>query len=203
MSISVIYKSPWLYEAFLILRYRGEYLNRSRAIAELIPEGSSVVDLCCGPATLYFGHLRHKGVAYLGLDINEGFVTRLAKRGVPASLLDVTADSPLPRGDYLVMQGSLYHFLPEPYPIIERMLKAARHNVIITEPVWNLADSKNPALSWLASKLANPGTGDQVSRFNESRFEEFVNRYRARDLVVAYYPVAAGRERLCVLRGGA
>jgi ubiquinone/menaquinone biosynthesis C-methylase UbiE len=73
MSISVIYKSPWLYEAFLILRYRGEYLNRSRAIAELIPEGSSVVDLCCGPATLYFGHLRHKGVAYLGLDINEGF----------------------------------------------------------------------------------------------------------------------------------
>lgn len=203
MSTSVIYKSPWLYEAFLVLRYRSEYVARSRAIAELIPEGSSVVDLCCGPATLYFSHLRRKGVSYLGLDINEGFVTRLSKRGVPASLLDVTVDSPLPQGDYLVMQGSLYHFLPEPYPIVERMLKAARCNVIITEPVWNLADNKNPVLSWLAKKLANPGTGDQANRFNESRFEEFVKQYRARDLVVAYYPVAAGRERLCMLRGGA
>jgi SAM-dependent methyltransferase len=203
MSTSVIYRSPWLYEAFLVLRYRGNYLERSRAIAKLIPEGSSVVDLCCGPATLYFSHLRRKRVSYLGLDINEGFVTRLARRGVPASLLDVTVDSPLPQGDYLVMQGSLYHFLPEPYPLVDRMLKAARCNVIITEPVWNLADSKNPVLSWLARKLANPGTGDQANRFNESRFEEFVNQYRAKELVAAYYPVAAGRERLCMLRGGA
>ena len=30
-----------------------------------------------------------------------------------------------------------------------------------------------------------------------------MNRYRASDLVVAYYPIAAGRERLCLLRGGA
>jgi SAM-dependent methyltransferase len=202
MSTSVIYKSSWLYEAFLVLRYRGKYVERSRAIADLIPEGSSVVDLCCGPATLYFSHLRRKGISYTGLDINEGFVTRLSSRGVPASLVDVTVDSLLPQGDYLVMQGSLYHFLPDPYPVVERMLKAAKRNVIITEPVWNLADSKNPFSSWLARKLTDPGTGDQPNRFNESRFDEFVNRYRARDMVVAYYPIAAGRERLCMLRGG-
>ncbi|MBV8101537.1 MAG: hypothetical protein JOZ31_20530 [Verrucomicrobia bacterium] len=75
--------------------------------------------------------------------------------------------------------------------------------MIITEPVWNLADSKNSVASWLARKLANPGTGDQPNRFNESRCEEFVNQYRKKDLVAAYYPVAAGRERLCMLRGGA
>lgn len=202
MDTSLIYRSSWIYEGFLVLRYRGEYLARSRAIADLIPEGSSVVDLCCGPATLYFSHLQRKRVSYTGLDINQGFVRRLAARGISATHWDVTAEAPLPAGDYLVMQGSLYHFLPDPHPIVGRMLAAAERNVIITEPVWNLADSPNPLVSWLAGKLTNPGTGDQSNRFNESRFDQFVNQYRARDLVVAYYPIAAGRERLCVLKAG-
>jgi SAM-dependent methyltransferase len=201
MSTSIIYKSPLLYEAFLLIRYRGEYRQRSEAIAALIPEESSVVDLCCGPATLYFSHLRLKRVSYTGLDINRGFVDRLSARGVKAHLWDVEKNESLPEADFLVMQGSLYHFLPDPYPIVDRMLMAAGRSVILTEPVQNLADSKNPMVSWMASKLANPGTGDQASRFNEVRFEKFVDHYRRSGQVADFRPIAASRERLCVLRG--
>jgi len=201
MNTSVIYRSAWLYEAFLVLRYRGEYEERSRAVAELIPDGSSVVDLCCGPGTLYFRHLRHKKASYTGLDINSSFVKRLSSRGIATSTWDASSDKPLPRADYLVMQGSLYHFLPDPYPVIDRMIAAAKQKVILTEPITNLANSKNPFVSWLARKLANPGTGDQPHRFNESSFEKLVELYKMSGRLLGYYAIAGGRERLCVLRG--
>jgi SAM-dependent methyltransferase len=200
MSTSIIYKSPLLYEAFLMVRYGRHYRERSEAIAALIPSGSSVVDLCCGPATLYFNHLKSKQVSYTGLDINRGFVDRLSRRGVKTQLWDVENNEPLPQADYLVMQGSLYHFLPDPYPIVDRMIMAAKRCVLLTEPVKNLADSKNPFVAWMASKLANPGTRDQASRFDEGRFEKFVDHYRSAGRVIQFCPIAAGRERLCVLR---
>lgn len=193
--------------------YRQGYHARSHALAALIPERSSVVDLCCGPATLYFKHLRFKQVSYTGLDINRAFVERLSSlaSGKARSLQpgdsraagivwDVTSNSPLPKADYVIMQASLYHFLPDPYPIVDRMLAAAHKNVILTEPVRNLADSKNPLLAKLARKLTNPGTADQPNRFNEKRLEEFLARYRLEGRVVESYPIAAGREQLCLLR---
>jgi len=195
--------------------YGSGYKDRSEALATLIPKGSSVVDLCCGPATLYFRYLRPRDVSYTGLDINRRFVERLSRMGpdkrpransqesprVTGIVWDVATDVSLPEADYVIMQSSLYHFLPDPNPIVDRMLAAAHKGVILTEPVRNLAQSKNPSVARLARKLTDPGTGDQPRRFNESRFEEFVNQYRARGLVVAYYPIAAGRERLCMLRG--
>jgi SAM-dependent methyltransferase len=213
MSTSIFYQTPWLYEGLMRVLYLGGYNARSEALAALIPERSSVVDLCCGPATLYFKHLRFKQVSYTGLDINRGFVERLSLLGsgkvrnpqpdgttVTGMVWDATADAPLPKGDYVIMQASLYHFLPDPYPIVDRMLVAAEKYVILTEPVRNLTDSKNPLIAGLSRKLTNPGTGDQPNRFNEKRFEEFLERYRDEGRVVDSYPIAAGREKLCVLR---
>ena len=199
MSTSVIYKFSWLYEAFILARYRGEYSERSEALARLIPKRSSVVDLCCGPATLYFRHLRHQEVSYTGLDINRSFIERLSARGATGILWDVTTSAPLPKADYLIMQGSLYHFLPNPHPIVDRMLAAAYKHVLITEPVLNLLDSRNPIVVWLAQKLTDPGTGPQSSRFNVDLFDQFLQHYRASGQLVDSYPIAAGRERLCVL----
>src|SRR5258708_32929644 len=78
MKASVIYRYSWLYEACIFVRYRQHYRDRCRALAELIPANSSVVDVCCGPATLYFDHLRKKNVQYTGLGINAGFWRGLA-----------------------------------------------------------------------------------------------------------------------------
>jgi SAM-dependent methyltransferase len=215
MSTSIFYRHPWLYEGLMRVLYLGGYKQRSQALAALIPEGSSVVDVCCGPGTLYFSYLRLRHVTYTGLDINRAFVNRLVAFGhneawhdneprrprVSGMVWDASAERPLPRADYLVMQASLYHFLPDPRPLVDRMLVAAKEKVILTEPVRNLADSKNPALAWLSRKLTNPGTGDQPRRFNEARFENFIDEYRAEGRVIEFYPIAGGRERLCVLQG--
>ena len=200
VSTSIIYRFPWLYKSVMFLLYRGGYRERSKALATLIPDGASVVDLCCGPAALYFDHLRFKRVAYTGLDINSGFIESVASRGAKAMVWDVSANAPLPKADYLIMQSSLYHFLPDPRPVVDRMLEAAEKNVFLTEPVRNIADSSNPAVAWLARKLTNPGTGDQPRRFNAERFEQFLKQYREASLVVDSYPTAGGREQLCILR---
>ena len=62
MSATVVYKSPLLYEAVMLALYGRHYFARYRAIADLIPAGSSVLDLCCGPAILYSRYLRNKNV---------------------------------------------------------------------------------------------------------------------------------------------
>src|SRR5258708_21316212 len=114
MKASVIYRYSWLYEACIFVRYRQHYRDRCRALAELIPANSSVVDVCCGPATLYFDHLRKKNVQYTGLDINAGFVRRLAVRPVKRGLWDIPSAGSLTPTHFLVMQGVLYHFFPDP-----------------------------------------------------------------------------------------
>jgi len=202
VSTSIIYRFSWLYKAVMFLLYRDGYRERSQALAALIPEGASVVDLCCGPATLYFDHLQSRRVSYTGLDINTGFVESASARGAKTMVWDISGNTPLPKADYLIMQASLYHFLPDPHPVVDRMLEAAKKNVLLTEPVRNVADSSNPAWAWLARKLTNPGTGDQPRRFNAQLLDEFLAPYRAAGRLVDTYPIAGGRERLCVLRAG-
>jgi SAM-dependent methyltransferase len=186
----------------MFLLYQGGYVERSKAMAALIPDGASVVDLCCGPATLYFDHLRFKSIIYTGLDINEGFVENVCSRGGNAMVWDLVGNRELPRADYVIMQSSLYHFLPDARSIVDRMLKAAKKNVLIAEPVRNVADSENRLVAWIARKLTNPGTGDQPCRFNAKLFDAFLAPYRAAGRLVDSYPIAAGREQLCVLRAG-
>ena len=114
-------------------------------------------------------------VIYAGLDINRSFVNRLSARGLTGRLGDVTTDEPLLNADYLITQSRLYHFLPDPYSIVDRMLAAARQRVVLAEPVRNLADSKSPFVAWLAKRLADPGTGDQPNRFDSVLFQKLLD----------------------------
>ena len=197
MSKSFIYKSSFVYELAMLLLYGRHYASRYRAIAELIPEGSSVLDLCCGPALLYHRYLRPRNVKYTGLDINANFITRLIRRGGGGQVWDLRNNEPLPAADYVIMQASLYHFLPEASPIVNRMLKAARKQVIIAEPIRNLTTSNSGLLSLLGRMFTNPGSGEQALRFNETSLAEFFSAYRSR--VVQSFPIAGDRERVYVL----
>src|SRR6185369_13287964 len=125
----------------MLLLYGRHYPARYRVICDLIPSGSSVLDLCCGPAILYHRYLRAKSVRYTGLDINQKFIDRLIRSGGLGKLWDLRGDEPLPAADYVIMQASLYHFLPDPSTIVNRMLQAAHKRVIIAEPIRNLATS--------------------------------------------------------------
>ncbi|MBF6329846.1 class I SAM-dependent methyltransferase [Nocardia transvalensis] len=197
MKTSLIYRDGRIYELLMRGLYGAHYKARFRAIAELIPEGVGVVDVCCGPGTLYTRYLRGKSVAYTGLDLNAGFIARLNAAGGRGQVWNVHADTPLPAADYLVMQASLYHFLPDAAPIVDRMLAAARRQVIITEPIRNLATSDNPVLASIGRRCTDAGEGAQTRRFSEDTLDDLFRGYESR--IVRRARIAGGREKLFVL----
>ncbi len=195
---SIIYRNRATYGVLMRMLYGRHYGARSKVVADLIPAGSSVLDVCCGPAVLYVDHLRARHIDYTGLDLNEGFVKRLTAAGGNGQLWNVHADKPLPEADYVVMQASLYHFLPDPAPVVDRMLAAARTQVVIAEPVRNLASSENRLVAALARRFTDPGDGEQAHRFTEASLDAFLaGRYR--DRILSRGLVAGGREKVYVL----
>lgn len=177
--------------------YGRHYAARFRAIAELVPDGAAVVDVCCGPATLYTHYLRAKSVDYTGLDLNEGFVERLIAAGGHGRVWNLHSDTPLPTAEYVIMQASLYHFLPEPAHVLDRMLAAAGKQVIISEPIRNLATSNSRVLAAIARRFTDAGDGAQRHRFTEATLDDLFRDYDAR--VAQRAVIAGGREKLYVL----
>jgi len=201
MATSLIYKSASLYELAMFLLYGRHYTSRYRAIADLIPDGSSVLDLCCGPAHLYQRCLQAKSVKYTGLDINKKFIARVIRRGGSGRVWDLRSSESLPHADYVIMQASLYHFLPDASQIVDRMLEASRERVIIAEPIRNLTTSNSRLVSLLGRIFTNPGVGEHALRFTEESLADFFASYAAR--VVQSFPIAGGREKVYVLSGQA
>jgi len=196
-STSLIYRSSSLYELAMLALYGRHYGSRYRAIAELVPNGSSVLDLCCGPALLYHRYLRHKSVRYTGLDVNAEFIDRLTRRGASGQVRDLRSEEALPEADYVIMQASLYHFLPDPSPVMDRMLRAARRQVIVSEPIRNLSSSDSRLVALVGKLLTDPGVGNHTQRFNEASLDQFFSRYRS--LVQQSFLAACGREKLYIL----
>ncbi len=201
MSTSLIYRSARGYELLMRALYGRHYAARMSAVAGEVPNGASVLELCCGPGTLYLRHLRERASGYIGLDVNERFVAGLRRRGVDARRVDLAADEqPLPSADVVIIQASLYHFLPHSERIVERMLAAARERVIVAEPIRNLASSGVPIVRLLGRRATDPGVGGHADRFTEDTLDELMRRYRER--IVKAFPIPGGREKVYVLAAG-
>ncbi|MGI8902684.1 MAG: class I SAM-dependent methyltransferase [Solirubrobacteraceae bacterium] len=199
-TTSFVYRSAFGYELLMRALYGRHYESRMVAVAEQVPIGASVLELCCGPGTLYLRHLRERTSGYIGLDVNERFVSALRGRGLDARRLDLSAsDAPLPAADVAIMQASLYHFPPDAGRILERMLAAARERVIVSEPIRNLSTSTLPGVARVGRRAANPGVGGHAERFTEATLDEMMAHHRGR--VLASFLIPGGREKVYVLRG--
>jgi SAM-dependent methyltransferase len=197
MPRRIIYRNPFVYRLCILLLYHRRYITRFRIVADLVPKGSDVLDLGCGPGLLYELCLRDKDVDYMGLDVNETFIEHVRNLGAQAYLWDLRKDDPLPQADYIVMQGSLLHFLPDPYPIVNRMLRAARKQVIVSEPIRNIGGSNSPMLAAVGRWLTDPGTGKPAGRFTEETLDGFFKPY-ARHVEKSLL-LSGGREKVYVL----
>jgi SAM-dependent methyltransferase len=199
VSTSLIYRSALGYELLMRALYGRHYGDRLRAVADEVPESATVLELCCGPGTLYSRFLRERVRGYTGLDVNERFVARLRQRGVDARVFDLgRCSEALPRADVVLIQASLYHFLPHAEEIVDRMLDAADQRVVVSEPVRNLASSKNVVIGMLGRRAADPGVRGGASRFTEETLDALMSRYR--ELVQVERLIPGGREKLFVLR---
>ncbi len=168
-AASLIYSNRSLYHLLMRGLYGSHFEARYAALAEIIPNGARVVDLCPGDAYLYRKYLKAKKVEYLGLDISSHMVRWAQAHGVDAREFDVWEDE-IPQGDYVIMQASLYQFIPEQERVVDRMLDAAREKVIIAEPVHCLSDSANPVLAGLSRYLTTPLKDN--GRYRGERFDE-------------------------------
>lgn len=171
--VSFIYKHALIYRWFMRCYYFGQYGSVTRKIADLIPENSSVVELCCADCFLYLKFLKQKNISYKGFDLNSAFVDYARHHGVDAEVADVGAIK-LPQADSMVMLRSLYQFLPDALPTIESMYAACRQQVIIMEPVKTLSGSDSRLISWIAKRAANPGDGHKMYRFDETSFRSLL-----------------------------
>lgn len=200
-AVSLVYAHPWLYQAVMRALYGRGFEARYRAIAELIEPGSDVFEVCAGDGYLYRRYLAPKGVRYAGGDINEAFLRHARQSGVAIRRLDATRD-PIPVADYVVLQASLYQFIPNHVSLIESLLGAARRSLIVAEPIVNLSTSASPLIRWLAQRSANPGDGHKAARFDAASLDAAL-RGPFGDRIQSSVTIARGRERLYRLRGAA
>jgi SAM-dependent methyltransferase len=189
---SLIYRRPWVYETVMRGLYRRNYEARYRALAALIPQRASVVELCCGPGALYRRHLAAKHVHYVGLDSSPPFVGTLRAAGIDAREWDVRSSQPLPRADYALMQASLYQFMADAPAILDRMMSAAAQGVIVAEPIRNLSTSAG-TLGRRFARFANPGDGAPVDRYTEESLALLLEPFSRR--LQRTFLLPGGRER--------
>jgi glycosyltransferase involved in cell wall biosynthesis len=186
VGLSLLSKSPiyWTcvgYDLVMRLLYGRQYRDTYAAVARRIPDGASVVDVCCGTARLARDFLRGRPVSYLGLDFNGHFVMGVRKRGVPARFFNVLTD-PIPPADYVVICSSLYHFRAQEDQLLEKLKAAARRAVIISEPVRNVSSSRIPLIGRAAARLSHPGVGDAGARYDRAALERLAARHGASEL---------------------
>jgi trans-aconitate methyltransferase len=197
---SLVYRSAWGYGLAMRVLYGRYYAARDAAVAAHVPDGASVLELCCGPARLYLRELRGRVGSYVAMDASALFVARLRRRGVDARRADV-ATAELPVADVVVMQAALYQFLPDAERMLRRMRAAARSSVVVAEPVRNLATSRFALVARLAARGAATAQGAQPQRFDAASLRELMGRFG--DAVQSCAPVPGGREHVYVLSGTA
>lgn len=176
---SLLYRIPWLYHWAMRFLYRRRERRRFEAIAAHIPPGISVLDVCSGDGALYRCCLRGNAADHLGVDCNPRLLYRAGCAGSRVRLMDVRHGE-LPRADVIVMQSSLYQFIPDHHAMLQKLLRAARQRVIIAEPVSNWSTSEGGWRRRLGRLWTNPGTGPVPHRFVRAELEQLFRRYGVR-----------------------
>ena len=178
-SSSPLYSSPALYQFLMRLLYRKNFNIRYQVIADEIPERSSVVDVCAGDAYLYFNFLRKKSIRYTALDNSPFFLSWAQKKGIDYRKVNVFNDE-IPKGDIVLMMGSLFQFFPKEKEVLQKLIQSARRKVIISEPISNLSSSPIGIIARIANRLTTPfEVSDQYTgeRFNEERLISLLNSF--------------------------
>jgi SAM-dependent methyltransferase len=200
--MSWLYSHRIVYGVLMRVLYGRHLSARLAAVAAEVPAGCHVIDVCSGDGRLYREHLRHKPVRYEALDLSPQMVGWMSEHGINARTFDVRSEA-LPSADVIVMLSSLYQFQPDAASVVERMVEAARMRVIITEPIRNLSESRNPMLRFVARRLTETRSdafGQDIRRFDWVTFPRLCQSFPTFERLDT---LPGGREMIAVLGGRA
>lgn len=178
MKNGLIYWHPVIYRnAVQFFLYGKDFYSRYETISKLLPDSVSVADICCGDCFIY-EFLKKKNIDYLGLDLNPKFVKHALKKGIKAELFNIY-NSNVPASDYVIMQGSLYQFMPNHRMVIDKMFFAARRGIIISEPVKHMASSPNQLKAFLSNMVTRVNGNSFPARFSKPELLGLFRDYNA------------------------
>ncbi len=171
---SIIYWHPWLYRLAMRAIYGREYKERYRIIAREAGN-MEVLDLCCGDCKL-----SEYVVGYKGIDLNDNFVRSARMRGINAIKMDIMKEG-ISKAECIVMQDSLYQFIPNHEKIIKKILKSSK-KAIISEAGISLGQSRNPIISIIAKKLTNTSK-HHPQRFTKKQLYSIYKKFNAKKII--------------------
>ena len=193
---SILYWNSYIYSFLVRLQFNKYYTDRYIAVKNIIEDNSSVIDVCCGDSKLY-SFLKCKNVKYLGLDFNTKFIKYSKKNNINVKNFNIIEEV-IPKADYVVMQASLYQFIPDHNQVINKLFNAALKCLIITEPVKSFAQSKNRVISMAGKLLNNPGDSLKEHRFTLKTLKEAMSPFS--DNIVKEFLIKGGIEYLVDIR---
>jgi len=194
-NVGWLYISPHFYSLGMRLLYGKYYENSYKQVVKLIPNNSSVVDVCCGDGKLY-NYLKKKNIVYICLDSSKPFINFLKNKGVDARLTDVSRD-PIPQADYIILQRSLYQFKNQD-KLIKKLLKSTKKTLIISESIQNLGDNTNSLSKRIIHKIVpyfvSTHYEDKNFRFSEKGFRDLMDKYKPK-----YKKISGGKDLVALI----
>jgi hypothetical protein len=170
MNTGFIYKNVYLYRIVMNVLYSFTYKKRFYDVVKEFSENDkNILDLCFGDIIIA-SECKRLGIQWMGIDMNENFVSFARKKGYNAVQNDITKIETLPLSDICIMVGSLYHFHNEICLIIDKMLASSRR-IIISEPIINLSSNEG-FIGKISRRFTNAGKGAENFRFNKKSIIE-------------------------------
>lgn len=168
---SPLYWHPKFYAFVMRKLYGFYYENRYSALAKLIPDNCSLLELCMGDLYFYENYLKKKRIDYTCADINPVFVNAAKQKGVKVVLLDILKEE-IPKSDFILIQGSLYHSIPHQKELIKKLLASTGKQLIISENTSNISNSSNKLKSWFGAAFSKAKSGQSKIKFTKETLKE-------------------------------
>lgn len=186
--MAILYKSSRFYHALMAIVYRKHRHEHFQAVAEWIPDGAKVLDVCCGDGRLT--DYLPSSVDYRGLDQSPVMVNAGRQQGRDINEFDLRQDN-LPQLQIIVCQVSLFQFHPKEKEVLARLFEAAQQRLIITESVFSLTQSR---WSWISSIVA---WGTRVDDMSDTHF-----RFTPETLAELFLPYKENLQHNAEICGG-
>ena len=168
---SPIYWHPKLYSFAMRQLYGSFYESRYTHLQKLIPDNCQLLELCMGDLHFYEHYLKSKNIQYSCADVNPVFVTAAKSKNINSRLIDILKDE-IPKSDYILIQASLYHSIPNQVDLIQKLLNSTNKQLIITESTQNVSNSGNKIKSFLGAALSKAKSGQSKIKFDQPMLKE-------------------------------
>ena len=151
--------------------YGAYYETRYSNLQKLIPDNSQLLELCMGDLYFYEHYLKDKNIKYSCADVNPVFVNAAKAKNIDCSLMDILKDE-IPKTDYILIQGSIYHSIPNQASLIKKLFNSANKQLIISESTKNVSNSGNKLMSAAAAFLSKAKAGQSKIKFTKETLKQ-------------------------------